>query len=440
MSASTVGCRETAAMLLVVAALIVPAFSCDYTVRDLGFVPFNDVSRTLVVRCNESHPVPEDLESWLAKRRIGLRLVHQQPDSAIVAWNIELVDSGGRKLQLASSDDWEQFPDLRQLLDELLDTPRLNELRQHALASFAQIVFLASDQDASRDIAVEASGAMQQLEPMLPRPVNLPIHVLDLAPEERSRERFLLWCLGLEAMSEDQTSMAVIYGRGRLAGPVLSGEQLKIENVLRQLALVGESCECDTSRDWTLFPEVPLFWSDENSRAAQLALGFDPASDETLADVKEVLSRGRRGTVVGKQSDRLDQIVAGYFEGSIDPHEPKLLAIPPGRKSKNDDQVVATVIQGEGWGFGDGSAASEPQSTVSEETVDTTDGSLPIQERTDGPSGVGRKERPGARIPAGSKHSRLPIRSRVIQATTVVFTVALAAFAMLMWRRKILRS
>ncbi|MFN3193589.1 MAG: hypothetical protein ACE361_23960 [Aureliella sp.] len=407
--------RKILPLLLTIVILASNAIACDYTVRDIGFVPFNKEQYTLVVRCNAPDPIPDDFGKWLSQRRVGLQLVPAAEDQLETTWRIELKDARGRKLLLASSDSHDSFPDLKRLLDELFDTPRMNELREQATSSFAQIVFIAGAEAAARDVAVEASGAMKELEPMLPRPVNLPIHVLDLAPQERSRERLLFWCLEQEIVSGDQSAIAVLYGRGRLAGPVLSAEQLTIENVLRQLALVGESCECDTSRDWTLLPEVPMFWNDDDSKAAELALGFDPASEATLVDVKEVLSRGRRGADYGQRSDRLDEIVTGYFEGNLGHSEPTLLAIPPGKKSQNDDQVVATVIQGEGWGFDEVSdQASATNQKEAEATEDWTTALPQLNSKVES----NLQKDPGEENFAG-ENVEMPVR----------FTAALIAFA-----------
>jgi hypothetical protein len=331
--------------LLTLAPLV--AFACDYTVRDIGFVAFDDGDFSLIVSG------PEELVlNSTAMRRIkdwGIRL-ESQIGSEDSGWDIRILDREGSHFQLARAATEDGVPNLVEVLEAKLQSPRLQEIHEGAMGTFAQIVFFRGSDASGLDTAKEAALALPDLEPMLPRPISLPVRMLEIDVEERSRERLLMWAAGLDGLPADESAMLVLYGRGRLAGPAMKGDEIQLDEALRQLALVGESCECDTSRDWTQLRRLPLLWTAESSQDASKMLGFDITDPAVIAEVKDVLSRGRRGGDIS-WPDRLARIVEGYFEGSITGTNPELLTIPPGRASRQTAAVEATVIEGDGWDF-----------------------------------------------------------------------------------------
>ncbi|MFK7736922.1 MAG: hypothetical protein AB8B50_12880 [Pirellulaceae bacterium] len=331
------------------------AIACDYTVRDIGFVAFDESDFSLIVTG------PKDLElDATAMRRIkdlGVQLERRaRPD--LSAWDIQILDREGSHLQLARTAANDSLPNIVDLLNDKLQTPRMQEIQEGVLGTFAQIVFFSGEDIRGLEIARKAAKAVRDLEPMLPRPVSLPVRLLEIDVEERSRERVLMWAAGLDALPAEESAMVVLYGRGRLAGPAMAGDEIQLDEALRQLALVGESCECDTSRDWTKLRRLPLLWTTESSENASRMLGFDISDPSVLAEVKDVLSRGRRGDETG-WPDRLARIVEGYFEGSIAGSTPELIPIPPGRDSRRSATLQATVIEGDGWDFEDDDSVAE---------------------------------------------------------------------------------
>lgn len=377
--------------------ILLPA--CDYTVRDIGFVNFDDHAYTL--RCTGPEKRVDEWQSQasglIELKRWHIRSITRANTSSESGYRIELVDRFGSAYLIDQGTELPKAASSVELLQTLLSTSTSMKLQNQAATSFAQIVYFhaadeqrSSNADEQRssnadnrspaltaatdsvpsadpppgiDVALEAAAATKKLESLLPRPIALPVQLVEVAAKDRELESLLMWAAGLADLPVNEAALIVVYGRGRLAGPPLTGNAIQLDAALRQLALVGESCECDSSRDWTLLPRLPMMWDEEQSLQTTALLGFDPDSDATIAEVQEVLARGRRGdAVVGP--DRLDRIVGDYFEGSIEGSTPTLLSIPPGhgKDAQRKSETSSTVIQGDGWGFDDTSQdnAEEP--------------------------------------------------------------------------------
>jgi len=170
-------------------------------------------------------------------------------------------------------------------------------LAQALLDSTAVIVTLPGD-DAVRSAAA-VQRASQDLEAMskagrLARPLDGPVIVVPLEVQADPVAAFALgWRPGAPP------GAAVLYGRGRLAGPVLYGGQLDHDTLLNQLELVAESCECDRPRDWLHARHLSLPWDDDLRRRAIARLGFDPHSPRIKAEMERILARGPRGSTNG---------------------------------------------------------------------------------------------------------------------------------------------
>jgi hypothetical protein len=201
--------------------------------------------------------------------------------------------------------------------------------------------------------------------------------------------------------------LAVVYGRGRLAGRLMVGDTIQLRETLAQLALVGESCECETDRAWFEERTVPLPWNSQARQQAAPNLGFDPDSPLVQAEMVRIISQGKSsrrkpqngrsnrvaetdsnsassakaGSDAGGDSggDAIERILLGYDELVLAPFPPASSAEPmrssastsvgaaerdsPEQLVPNDDTslqragtesssaVRATVVQGAGWDF-----------------------------------------------------------------------------------------
>lgn len=338
------------------------AWSCDYTVRDIGFIRLRDYDYTVV--CVGPHEVSPEVDAELLQDW-NVHIANWSPDSSEQLpeamkkkWNeqgdrssIWLVDSLGRSLLVWQSSNPKQAPQLEQAVKRL-STKTNTEIRDAALHSFAQLVLFegAQDNESAQQVVDKASEAIRRIEHLLPRPISEPISVITVPWERRREESTLLWVMGNEALQTQEPVLSVVYGVGRMAGPAMIGKAITVDEVLSQLALVGESCECETTRQWADETILPLCWPPKLRNDAQHFLSFDPESPLVKAEVKRTLAKGRRpnDSPPTGEEDVVDLILRSY-------HETDLAGSPQPRRSSDPtsrgDSVQATVLAGSGWDF-----------------------------------------------------------------------------------------
>jgi len=212
---------------------------------------------------------------------------------------------------------------------------------------------------------------------MLPRPIAHPLRVVFIPQPDYSDEKLLDWALRDKQSAATQTlvpetaRVAVLYGKGRLAGSVLSGDAISAREILGQLALVGESCECETSREWMKEGSIPFLWNAKQAQAAPNELGFDPHSPLVRAEMIRIVSQGPKAksdstdaTSAGP-SDAIERLLIGYSEAALGTKRssenaaavdatPNLASLPENAASSLEistipSQVVANVQLGNSW-------------------------------------------------------------------------------------------
>lgn len=298
---------------------------------------------------------------------------HFTSHSSVVS--IWLMDSTRRCLHLLDKRAESQTISLASLIAERLNTPTWRRLRGNASTTFAQVLLL--DATPSRlDAAEKAAAALKDIEPMLPRPVTQPAEVVVVSAKQRDRELLLMWALGIDSVGEGEALAVVLYGRGRLAGSTLVGKAITHPALVAQLALVGESCECETDRAWLAERTIPFYWDEEDNRIAKGYLGFNPGNRQVQDDVQRVIARGQRLDSADRP-DTIERIVSSYMESHVDGYQPRRLEIPPGNSSRAS--VTSTVIQGDGWEFeepvtpgGKQTSAVEPVANEAQSSADTS--------------------------------------------------------------------
>jgi hypothetical protein len=178
------------------------------------------------------------------------------------------------------------------------------------------------------------------------RPIDLPItlHMLDVDADPVA-------AFALGWTPDHSSGAAVLYGRGRLAGPVLFGGHLDRDAVLDQLSLVAESCECDRPRAWLHARHLPLPWDEDLRRRATASLGFDPHNPRIKAEMERILARGPQGSTKGlvKSADRPDPLL-GYDEVHIQASAASPSAAAP-RAFVVVEEAEPRVSQGLFWFF-----------------------------------------------------------------------------------------
>ena len=138
--------------------------------------------------------------------------------------------------------------------------------------------------------------------------------------------------LGITEDNANETSVAIIYGRGRIMGPVLQGEQITERKLFNLLTVVGADCECGLDNSWILGRMIPLHW--ESSVQAELTqlFGFDVESPLVKAEMSQILSLKE---VFKNPLNPVEDNILGYTEGKFEIE----------KSSQNISRISASDIQ-----------------------------------------------------------------------------------------------
>ena len=310
------------ASLLITLLITTTAWACRYTVREIGFVNLQGDNWTLFQVGNAPS---EELLRPEGDVNLDLGFINPSDDPnhpAAIALNgghgYVIVGTDGRARALGDMSR-------EQAIDQCLTSDLRSTIAREALDTFAFVLVVpgpdAEENARARAAAATAQQQLTALAPHLPKPVKNPLQVIELTPEQAEEEDILLWSIGADDTSH--ATLVVMYGRGRRAGPPIQ-EDYEGTELTTQLALIGESCECETDRAWLKEP-IALMQSDEVSRNAPDRLGFDPASPMVQAEIVRILARGDFGSgrqIPGQGDGRrpkdLAEIVFGYTERSLD--------------------------------------------------------------------------------------------------------------------------
>lgn len=356
--------------LLVGALLAVPlATVCRYTVRDIGFVSL--VTAEWSVEATgpvESQAELRLMEAFLLDANVTCRV--QPSDDLSVRWF--LVSQTGERLDLGQATGGSSTLDAvrSRSLGAVLNSPLRTTLTDNMFDVFATVLFVrGTDRLGARAAQAEIDRAIEllhEIEPQLPRPLAGDVVVALLLAKDRNQERVTLWALGLNDLAPTESAVVMIYGRMKRAGKPLTGERLIAAEILTSLALIGESCECDTDRDWASEPRLPHRFDAAQHELAAATLGFDPDSPYVLAEVTRILSRGSAERTGIRAIADLGTVLFGYREGGVSGRD----SPPVPREKPAPPTAFNTTAGGEGdWGFPENEVSEpasplEPKSTV----------------------------------------------------------------------------
>lgn len=307
--------RWTVPVCLLGSVFSCPAFGCRYTVRDVAFVDIG--SNPYHLHGYISDETPEDLASKfmqisyaaLIDSNVEFEIINidKQKDNSAISylsfWDIEslpaaiLVSPEGQSLVLPISLQSESFKEsVWSMLESVISSPKREELFQHIVEAYC-VVLLIRGEDAGENKRAEGEilGAIDiitKVMDQMPKPIEEPPRLIVIPPESFSQERILLWSLGVDEREVNDPRVAILYGRGRRIGPLLEGEGITKDGLLRILSLIGLSCECGLDRQWTLGTMIPFRWDGKIQSEVVELLGFDAESPMVKIEISQILSMG----------------------------------------------------------------------------------------------------------------------------------------------------
>lgn len=332
------------ASMACVAAMVAPAVACQYTVRDIGFILYDPAEYSLMMQWREGND-STDSPSPQAVRRLtrGTNLTFRATPLSVSFGMPQLSRAGASAVAALHIErpwvnDWFELDDtavassestLEQLIPEL-GSPEVASLKSSLVDAFAVVIVIepagASVNDAVIDGAmaplVAEHGKLQRGEQsLLGKPMPGPATVLRVAPE--SPVARLVGAAGIADrtawMASGESAVAVVYGRGRLAGPVMIGASITSEAIGRQLLRVGEDCECTSDYAWVNEPSLLMRWTAEDMQLVATRVGFNPSSPIVRREAESIVARGMRTPLdaaagMGALARGEQQVLLGYSD------------------------------------------------------------------------------------------------------------------------------
>jgi len=328
------------------AILAVPAaLACRYNVRDAGFVDLDEEPYHLYVRApaavapetaraleETAQRVFEDCNVWCEVLRPetdpdhpGLDHFHDQP--AGDRPTARLVSPDGQTLAIAVPEPGPALAsDWAQRLEPLVTSAKREEMVRVASETFAAVVLFegadATENQAARAAILEGIETVRTQMEWLPKAIAKPPALVVVGAAERALDTVLEWSLGIEAERRSELRAAVIYGRARWIGPLMTAAEISALNVARLVSIIGADCECGMDISWTRGTRLPVRWPAERHAAVTRELGFDPESPMVKMEVARIVGRSSfmRGMPLG---------AAGYREIELGAVEPPSSNPPP---------------------------------------------------------------------------------------------------------------
>jgi hypothetical protein len=287
--------------------------ACRYNVRETGFVDFGIDNYTLFIRA-EKDASPDDVtrlesavtaalvDSNVSSRIIGAdadlgsllpSFVQSQPGAANDSRAV-LLSPMGRHLSLGDSLETAGSSDsLELLLKEVASSPIRDGITERIVADYAVILLIEGSQsernaEAYQKVANTVAEIAKYLKYM-PKPIERGPSILKMSAEASRNERVLLWSLGLQEDDLESPHVAVLYGKVRWIGPLLTGDEITEEMLFRILSLVGADCECGLDTRLLRGKMLPVTWRSGIRARVAKNLGFDPENPMVATEVSQIL-------------------------------------------------------------------------------------------------------------------------------------------------------
>ena len=334
------------------------ALGCRFNVRDVGFVDLGSEPYRLYLFVGDAMPADEreSLQSiavatyYDTNVKPELVALGQARKTAIKGFippgftgqiPMAVLVSPDQKRTLAVPLAKEGLPILQtawDALELLVDSPRRNAVLKQVFDRYGVVLIIeGSDATENRRVRSMADAAVSRIAAAMPgleKEIQRPPVVEVISADDYGAERAFLWSLGIgEGTSSPQ--VVILYGRGRMIGPVLRGERLSQSSVSAILTTIGLNCECGLDRKWMQGVMVPLKWDRDRKQEIAKQLGFNPESPEIRIEMSQIIAKGGPGQGVNRSKivgDTLDDLLTGYRTGSLSTgNTPEASANPPGQ-------------------------------------------------------------------------------------------------------------
>jgi len=314
------------------------SFGCRYTIREIGFSDIGSNTYQMLLFTNSYTPEEQVLIinkfSNLLLNDTNVRLeiinvdenksssnlkflkqydIHTFPSAVFVAPGGEsMLCSLPSKGKSLSASSW--F-----LLENLVSSAIREDMVSKLVRAYGVVLLIeGTDREENRRVKIAAREAVKAITESLnqmPKVVNESPEILVIPHNKVDEEEILLFGLGITEKNKDDTHVAIIYGRGRLAGPVLKGEQINNVRLYNLLTFVGADCECGIDNSWIIGDMIPLRWGPSEQDKLIKQLGFDVENPFVKTEMSQIIYlKPSIGTVINPLEENLLGFVEESFE------------------------------------------------------------------------------------------------------------------------------
>ncbi|MFC2128651.1 hypothetical protein ACFLRR_02125 [Bacteroidota bacterium] len=306
---------------------------CRYTVREIGFSNIDAQAYQLMVLINNT--VSQDVISNFQRIPYALFLesnievnivdINENNDSLISYAYNKLHDKSLPAVFLTGIDKSivnipfnktkeEIKEEIWALSEQIADSEIRNILLNKITNSFAVIMFFESEDEPKNKVLANeiqiAQNEFREISGLLAKPMKEAPVIIKVPFENRNSEKILMWSMGIENLEKNESAVTILYGRGRIIGPVLTKKMINHKSIFNLLSVIGADCECGLDQSWILGKMLPLVWSTESRDAATKLLGFDVDNPMIMSEMSQILS-------VSFRNKELEEILPDLVDNNI---------------------------------------------------------------------------------------------------------------------------
>ncbi len=288
-------------------------FACRYTVREIGFSDIGSLPYYLYVFTN-AETSGKDISmvkklSYILfnESNVETKLVNVDKEKTsatmdyIKKYNIRTFPSAVFVLPEGESMFYSFNIPGRSLnesvwikLENLVSSPFRESVKKKLLHAYCVVLVVeGKNKLKNKSVIRKVNEVIREITMTLdqmPKIVNSPPDILVMPYKNTSDEKILLMSLGITEEETDEPSVAIIYGRGRIMGPVLQGEDVTKNKISNLLTIVGADCECGLDNSWMLGRMIPMRWGPSVQSTLAKYLGFDVESPLVKSEMSQILS------------------------------------------------------------------------------------------------------------------------------------------------------
>ncbi|MBI9016022.1 MAG: hypothetical protein JEZ07_02060 [Phycisphaerae bacterium] len=290
-------------LLLILLLLSSTTWACQYNVRDIGFVDLKGSTYKLYVFLDKDNSEQQSqLQTLLNDKLYDSNVISEILLSDSNVFHIEkptrlpaavLVASNSEKLSIALDKPNKTISQqLTDITDQLISSSIKSEILKQMAGNFA-VVLLIESADSKQNIQAQATIAnsleyIKQQMVFMPKKVNSPPVLFKISAADAKTHDIFLWELGINKI--DGTAAAIVYGRLRKMGPVMTGNEITEEMLNAYLGVIGADCECDLDRRLLHSPMLAHRWPRQLYLDTTEALGFDPENPQVKMEISQIIS------------------------------------------------------------------------------------------------------------------------------------------------------